>query len=296
MNKPKIKIGCFGEILWDVFPHQELLGGAPLNVALRLHQLGADVHMISAVGDDPLGANALRIISERGMGTEGIQIHKKLSTGAVHISLKEGNASYTFEDPSAWDGIEMNQSLRNRVSQQEALVFGSLALRHPANRIVLNELLVKSAYPVFDINLRPPYTSKEVILEMLPKVQFLKMNEEELGEVSAWLTLPSTDAEKNILKIANRFEIPSICVTRGDQGAILYHSNRFFYHSGFRVKVADTVGAGDSFLAGLLFQLLTKNTPENALRYASALGALVASKEGANGKVSSEEIMALLKA
>ncbi len=294
MIRAKIKICCFGEILWDVFPNKKLLGGAPLNVALRLHKLGADVTMISAVGSDALGGDALEIIQDYGLNTASIQKHQSLPTGAVHVALTEGIASYTFEAPSAWDAIQLDTKVLVSLPKQDAFVFGSLALRHEANRNVLEAFLKKAPFSVFDVNLRPPYVSKDLVLSLLPKANLIKMNEEELAEISTWLGISASEGETQIRALSQHTGVPAICVTRGEHGAVLYNAGRFYHHSGFRVTVADTVGAGDSFLAGLLYGMLQGNSSEESLRLASALGALVASKEGANGEVTSEELRNIL--
>jgi len=277
-----------------MFPNKKLLGGAPLNVALRLHKLGANVTMISAVGTDALGGEALKIIQGYGLNTASIQKHQSLPTGAVNVALTEGVASYMFEEPSAWDAIQLDVKQLDNLSKQDAFVFGSLALRGEANRKVLEAFLEKAPYKVFDVNLRPPYVSKELVLSLLPKANLIKMNEEELVEISTWLGLSTIEGEAQIKALSQRIDVSTICVTRGAHGAVLYDAGRSYHHSGFRVTVADTVGAGDSFLAGLLYELLQGNSTKKSLRYASALGALVASKEGANGEVTSEELQNIL--
>ena len=192
-----------------MFPNKKLLGGAPLNVALRLHKLGANVTMISAVGTDALGGEALKIIQGYGLNTASIQKHQSLPTGAVNVALTEGVASYMFEEPSAWDAIQLDVKQLDNLSKQDAFVFGSLALRGEANRKVLEAFLEKAPYKVFDVNLRPPYVSKELVLSLLPKANLIKMNEEELDGkavrlVTAWNTQDNDiDQLLNTLKNSN---------------------------------------------------------------------------------------------
>jgi fructokinase len=116
------------------------------------------------------------------------------------------------------------------------------------------------------------------------------LNDEELREISRELGSPYNSFEQNIKFIAEKTNSKQVCVTKGEFGAVLYYNNKFYYNSGYFVKVVDTVGAGDSFLASLLIRLLRGKSPQKALNYACAVGALVAGQEGANPKISEKEI------
>jgi fructokinase len=284
------KINCFGEILWDVFPDKELLGGAPLNVAMRLHSLGADVTMISSVGKDELGDKALQEIKDHGLSLSAVHISDDKPTGAVLVSLTNGIASYVIAEDVAWDHIRISKETRVKISKADALVFGSLALRNDHNLKVLNELLKETNYSIFDLNLRQPYYSKDLILDMMLKSNLIKMNDEELDYVCEILNIPGDSLEGRIAKIARTTQTDSICITLGEKGAIFLHNKVVTRHPGYKVKVADTVGAGDSFFAGLIYELLSGSGPKEALTTGCAIGALVASKKGANCRVTSEEI------
>jgi fructokinase len=125
---------------------------------------------------------------------------------------------------------------------------------------------------------------------LMNKADFIKFNDDELYEISTFLDSPFHSLEQNIQFIAETTNTQHICVTKGSHGAVLFYNNRLFYNSGYKINVADTVGAGDSFLAGLLTQLLTGIDPQKAINFACALGALVAQEEGANPKISTEVI------
>lgn len=125
MIKPKIT--CFGEVLWDIFPSQENIGGAPLNVALRLQSFGNDVSMISCVGDDEKGNTLLEYMNQNGLNSMNVQIHDKLQTGKVMVSLNDkGSATYEIQYSSAWDSIELTDEALSLAKQSDAFVFGSL--------------------------------------------------------------------------------------------------------------------------------------------------------------------------
>lgn len=285
------RITCFGEVLWDVFPTHEKIGGAPLNVALRLNSFNHEVYMITAIGKDKRGDALINYITESGLSKAHIQINETLETGAVHVSLNDkGSASYTIEFPRAWDAIQLNDDLKVLVSSSDAFVFGSLVARDNTSKKTLFELIEASQYAIFDLNLRPPHYTKELLIYLMNKADFIKFNDEELYEVSAYLGSKYLSMEQNIRFISEVTNTKHICVTKGNHGAVLWYHNAFYYNSGYLIKVKDTVGAGDSFLASLISQLLNKVNPQDAINFACAVGAMVAQSEGANPKIALKEI------
>jgi fructokinase len=282
---------CFGEVLWDVFPTHKKIGGAPLNVALRMNSLGVETTMISRVGEDENGDDILSFLNSQEVTTDLIQVTKEYKTGAVNVMINEkGNASYDILYPSAWDKIVVTEIMDKVISEADVFVFGSLASRDEVSRNTLLSLLDKAKYKVFDANLRAPYYTTEVLEELMQKADFIKLNDEELREISRELGSPYNSFEQNMKFIAEKTNTKQICVTKGEFGAVLYYNDKFYYNSGYFVKVVDTVGAGDSFLASLIIRLLRGKSPQKALNYACAVGALVAGQEGANPKISEKEI------
>lgn len=285
------KVTCFGEVLWDVFPNHEKIGGAPLNVALRLKSFQHDVTMISAIGDDKRGKMLLDYISKNGVETKYIQILNNLDTGKVLVSLNEkGSATYDIAFPCAWDSIGINNHIKQLVKDSDAFVFGSLVARNSISKNTLFKLLDLSPYNIFDLNLRPPHYSKELLIALMQKAHFIKFNDDELFEVSAYLGSKYLSIEQNIRFISEVTKTEHICVTKGSHGAVLFYNGKLFYNSGYLIKVKDTVGAGDSFLGSLISQLLNNVNPQEAIDFACAVGALVAQSEGANPKLSNEII------
>ena len=293
MSKPP-KIACYGEILWDVFPDQKRLGGAPLNVALRLHSFGAAVTMISAVGKDALGKEALSKIETTALDASFIQKVAK-PTGQVTITLDtKGSASYDIEANAAWDEIKATEEALKAVKQSDALVIGSLAFRESINLSAIEAFIEKSSYIVFDLNLRAPHYDLEIIVGLMEAADMIKLNDEEMELIVIAIGIEGETLADELKQLSAMTETPTICVTMGADGAILYHKGGVHEQVGFPAKVLDTVGAGDSFLATLIYGLLTNETPEDALEVACAVGSLVASKAGANCEVHPEEIDALL--
>ena len=291
----KTNIVCFGEVLFDIFPTHRKIGGAPLNVALRLASLGINAQIISRVGNDDIGKELVAFIQANNVPTDTIQIDETYTTGEVLVQLdKKGSATFTINYPVAWDEIEISADAKKAVKNSDALVFGSLVCRDETSYNTLLSLIKIAKYKIFDVNLRAPFYGIELLNNLMLKSDFIKFNDDELYEISEYLNSPFHSLEQNILFIAKQTKTESICVTKGNHGAVLYYKGIMYYNSGYKINVDDTVGAGDSFLAGLLSKLLTNEKPQKAIDFACALGALVASSEGANPKITNEEIVKLM--
>jgi fructokinase len=296
IKKNNVKAVCFGEVLWDVFPSHKKIGGAPLNVALRMNSFGAATTMISRIGKDEDGNDILSFFKNENLSSDSIQVEEDYKTGVVNVMINEkGNASYDIMYPSSWDKIDLSEEILQKVSESDVFVFGSLICRDEVSRSTLYTLLDKAKYKVMDANLRAPYYTTEVLVELMFKADFIKLNDEELWEISRKLGSPYNSFEQNIKFIAEKTNTKQICVTKGAFGAVLYYNEKFYYNSGYFIKVVDTVGAGDSFLASLLVRLLKGKSPQKSLNYACAIGALVAGEEGANPKISEKLIKDFMK-
>jgi len=286
---------CFGEVLWDVFPTHKKIGGAPLNVALRLQSLGINTKIISKVGEDSNGTRLVNYIQENDVSTDYIQRDATHETGKVTVLLdQDGSATYEINHPVAWDKIEMTPALQGLVSTADVFVFGSLSCRDSVSRTTLYELVKHSKFSVFDVNLRAPNYTNKVLLDLMNVSNFIKFNDEEIIELLEFNKLKCNSLEDNIKAIAKLTNTNQICVTRGPDGAVLYLNSTFYYNNGISVKVIDTVGSGDSFLAALISKLLNKEDPQIAIDYACAIGSLVAGREGANPMISEEDITNML--
>ena len=287
----KTNIVCFGEVLYDVFPTHRKIGGAPLNVALRLASLGVNAQIISRVGNDEIGKELVAFIEANNVATDTIQIDDTYSTGEVLVQLdKKGSATFTINYPAAWDEIEISADAKKAVKNSDALVFGSLVCRDETSYNTLLSLINIAKYKIFDVNLRAPFYTIDILIELMNQADFIKFNDDELFEICAMYNSPFHSLDQNLHFIAEKTNTKQICVTKGSNGAVLYSNKKLFYNSGYKVKVADTVGSGDSFLAGLLYQLFTGNGNQKAIDFACALGAMVAQNEGANPKIQMEEI------
>jgi fructokinase len=278
-----IKAVCFGEVLIDIFPDKERIGGAPLNVSCRLGSLGIQTQLISRVGDDEKGKLVVSFLEDQKIECTNIVKDFKYPTGVVNVRLsKNGSATYDIAYPAAWDKIQVTRENRQAVEAADLFIFGSLVCRDEVSRNSLFKLLPKAKYKVLDFNLRPPHYTREVLSDLLNKVDFIKFNDDELFEIAETLGSPYHSLEQNLWFIAERSTAETICVTKGRHGAVLLKDGKLYYNSGFKIKVEDTVGAGDSFLASLLARLFEGGSVQVALDYACAVGALVAGEKGAN--------------
>ena len=289
------EIVCFGELLWDLFPSGKKVGGAPFNVASSLNSLGAEVHFVSRVGVDPLGVEILEEVKSQGVSTELIQHDSSHETGKVLVHLDEkGVANYEIASDAAWDFIEVQSEAQEKVSQAAAFVYGSLVAR--ANSLkTLKSFLKVAPFRVFDVNLRPPHYNLDILMDLILQADLLKFNDEELYLLAELLGSPFHSMDQHIAFIAQKTNTPIVCVTKGKFGAVLYHRDSWFYNSGFKIRVKDTVGAGDSFLATLVNGLIKAIPLQLALDNACAMGALVAGSDGANPIITEKDLRRFIR-
>ena len=289
------RIVCFGEVLWDVFPTHKKIGGAPLNVALRLRSYGNEVTIISSVGNDKDGSELIKFIKEKGISYKEVQVSDTYKTSCVKVALdNNGSATYDIEFPCAWDYIILHKSSVDIVKNSDAFIYGSLICRNDMSKSTLQELLKFARFKVFDINLRAPHYNMTQLEELMNDADFIKFNDEELIEICEHLNYKYEDIEDAIRFIAKTTRTNNICVTLGGDGALLFKDDNIFKSLGYKVTVKDTVGAGDSFLATLINKLLSNIHPQESLEYACAIGALVASKDGANPNIKTVEVKSLM--
>lgn len=288
------QVACFGEVLWDILPDKKLPGGAPMNVAYHLQKLGVPVAMISATGDDADGDDLRQVMQQLQLDTTFIQKDPAHETGKVYARLAATNEmQYEIVKPVAWDFIQATEDLREIAQTPGYLVFGSLASRNEVSKETLLSLLDGGRTLVLDINLRPPHFTQELVELLLQHCHILKINEAELELIGDWYKLPAS-MEERVRALSRKYDIATIIVTLGDKGAALLMENAFYLHSGYKVTVADTIGSGDAFLAGFLYNRIINTPPAVTLAYACALGALVASYHGGCPAYDPNEILALM--
>ncbi|MBN7816070.1 carbohydrate kinase family protein [Algoriphagus pacificus] len=284
------KVVVFGEMLWDCLPSGPVAGGAPMNVALNLHQLGLNSILISAVGKDEDGEKLLEFLKGFQLPTNLIQQKEEHETSKVLVDDSDPeNMKYTIVSPVAWDFITWNPTMDEAVSSADAFVFGTLGVRNTESLNTLIKLLHHQTLRIFDANLRPPFYDFEIIETLLGFADILKINEDELEIFADYFDLePSVNAVCEYLD--QHFPMDLICVTKGSKGALVYEKGHIIEHPGYKVKVEDSIGAGDAFLSGFIKMYLEDNPPEKTLDFASKLGAFVATKKGGTPKYTQAEV------
>lgn len=295
MNNNIYTAVCFGEILWDVLPDKILPGGAPMNVAYHLNQLGVPSAMISRVGQDDLGRQLLEFITSKNVTGDFVQVDSNHETSRVLAKLDGNSVTYDIIKPVAWDYIEYNRQLQQLISRTPYFIFGSLGARSEVSRQTLFELLEVARHKVLDINLRKPHFDKSTLEHLLRHADVLKLNEDELHLLSGWFGFGGDDKEQ-IIAFQDKFHLNMILTTRGDKGAMVVNDGQLYEHPGFKVTVADTIGSGDSFLAAFLSKFINGTPVVDALKFATGMGAFVATKHGACPVYTPEEVNLALKA
>ncbi|HEX5024572.1 MAG TPA: carbohydrate kinase [Agriterribacter sp.] len=285
---------CFGEVLWDILPAGIKPGGAPMNVAYHLQKLHKNPAIITRIGTDDSGQRLMNIFTEHGVCTDFFQVDDQYETGKVYAQPNEHNeVVYDIVKPVAWDFIEWEDRFRDILADASFFIFGSLAARSATSRYTLFKLLEIAKTKVLDINLRAPHFNRRIVEELLQKADFVKMNQAELELITGWFSNYTT-VEQRLKSIRDKFNISNLVVTMGGDGAFLYMKDKIYRHSGFKVAVADTVGSGDAFLAGLLSCLYEDQKPEDALEFASGLGAFIATQSGGCPKYDIEKVSHLI--
>lgn len=284
MNKP-IVVGM-GEALWDVLPDGKKIGGAPANFAFHAGQAGMDSRVVSAVGKDALGEEALATLEGKGLNIEAVA-RVDFPTGVVNVSLGEqGIPQYDICEGVAWDNIPFTPALANLASQAQAVCWGSLAQRNEVSRKTIFSFL--DAMPsdeerlkVFDINLRQQFYTLEIIEASCRRANVLKINDEELVLVSEMLRLGAGSPEVLCRSLMERYGLSILVLTCGANGSYVFTPVETSYRVTPKVQVADTVGAGDSFTATLVGELLRKTPVGVAHEHAVEVAAYVCTQQGA---------------
>jgi fructokinase len=273
-----------GELLWDLLPTGPRLGGAPFNATAHLRRLGFNAAIVTAVGRDTLGSRARDEVARLGVETELLQVIDR-PTGVVEVRLDlDGDADYRLVSPAAYEAIEpLADAAIDAIGPVDVLVFGTLAQRYPGTTAVTRQLIdaQPGAQRLYDVNLRPGRWTIGLVDDLLRLATVVKLNEAEAAILARELGLPDESLEAFARVTADRFDLRGICVTRGADGAALLLDGRYAEVAGVAVEVADTVGAGDAFAAGLAAGLVFSWPLDRVLELANRLGALVASRDGA---------------
>src|ERR1700749_3150461 len=247
---------CFGEILWDTFDDGKKAGGAPMNVAMHLKQQRVAVSFASRVGNDPSGDELVDFLKKGSLFSELVQRDETFPTCEDTVELdKNQPATYIIPKPVSWDNIQPDPALTQAAGKASAIIYGSLACRDKTTRdTLLNLLDATNAIKIFDVNLRAPHYTLSTIETLTARADVVKMNED---EAKLLIGGSNDDLREQINEFRSKYHSKTICVTRGENGAIVWHDQEFYDSPGCPAAPGgDSVGAGDSFLATFVAGLL----------------------------------------
>jgi fructokinase len=283
-QKSKNIIIGIGEILWDLLPGGKLMGGAPANFVYTVNSLGGESCIVSAVGNDDLGAAIYKRLYNFNLNHTFIQSLKEYPTGRVSVSLDDaGNPAYTIHENVAWDYIQLTHDVKMLATQANAVCFGTLAQRSIISRETIQEFLRltnNNCLHVFDVNLRQSYYNSEDVIESLKHSDIVKLNDEELPVIARMVSVKGTETQM-LLTLLTKFDLKLIALTKGRRGSRLVTQKDDSIVRSPKVKVVDTVGAGDAFTAALVMGMLAELPLVEIHNFANRLAAFVCSQKGA---------------
>lgn len=289
--RKSMKVLSFGEILFDIIEGEHYLGGAPLNFAAHLAQLGANSSIYSRVGNDDLGKLSLQQIREFGVKTEFVQLDERHPTGTVPVEFRKGQPSYTIIDQVAYDYIQFEGNfLWNAETAFDVLYFGTLVQRNDESRDTLQQLIKRKKFKhiFYDVNLRQNCYTPVIIRNSLKSCTILKLNDDEVNVLSNLFYSQTLSIEDFTEQVSLDYNILLIIVTAGEKGCYIFEDQQLHFIAGYAAKVVDTVGAGDSFSAAFIYYYFREKNALQAADIANRLGAFVASSRGPLPAYSSE--------
>jgi fructokinase len=247
------------------------------------------------VGDDELGQNFIRELSQRGMSTEFVVATACFPTGTVNVELDAGKPTYQISENVAWDHLEFTDAWRGLATRASAVCFGTLAQRSPKSRSTIQQFLKNSpqALKVCDLNLRQHYFTAEIMHSSLAAADVVKLNEEELVTINKALDeqLLNQDLDEQIETLIRQFDLKLLALTRGKAGTLLYTASEKVCGAKAeypRKLNADDVGAGDACCAAIVVGMLLGKPLQDIANLANRVGAYVASQPGATPVLPSE--------
>lgn len=286
-----MRILSFGEILFDIIEGEYYLGGAPLNFAAHLAQMGETSYIFSKLGKDGLGQKALDKIAQIGVKSDFVQLDEQYPTGTVPVEFRNGQPDYTILTDVAYDFINFQESEASLSSLEfDVIYYGTLAQRNPMSQKALQLLISSKKFKhiFYDINLRKNCYTPSIIQQSLQRCTILKLNDDEIATVGNLLYGKEFTMEEFARLISKDFQIGVIVITAGARGCYVYAKGELHFLKSYPTQVIDTVGAGDAFSAAFVRDYIRHNDPVQAADLGNKLGAYVAGSRGPTPAYSSE--------
>jgi fructokinase len=293
------KIVAFGELVWDIFGDGKVLGGGPANFIYRINSFGDKGYLLSRVGNDEYGHEALEQMEALGISSDNVQIDNVFPTGTVDVKIDaDGRPDYHIVRDVAFDHIEFTAEALKLVKDADCLCFGTLVQRYGISKNTLRELINEAPKPIkfLDLKLRKDCYNRNIIENSLRFANILRLKENELYSLKNELGLFEFESKAIASELINEFELDLILVTRGKAGAFaIDRNNNFFEDSGYYIDLVDTVGSGVAFSAGFMHYFLAGKGVEESLKFGNASGALTSATHGATFPIKKAEVLEFIK-
>lgn len=294
-----IQIVAFGEVVWDILPSGKVLGGTPLNLVFRCNSFNGQGFLLSRVGDDDFGNEAIEKLKELNISDDNVQMDSEFPTGTVHISFEDNyNPRYIVTPEVAFDHIEFSAEALKLVRNADCLFYGLLPQRFGISKNTLRELINESpdSLHFFDLKLFEHFFNIKVVENLLERSNIVRIKEKEIGFLSAQLGLNTDDLSDFSAKLSAKYKIDIILVTRGQNGVFAYHHKKgAFYDPGYNIESIDNVGSGMAFSAGFILYYLNRKSIQQALNFGNAAGALNTTKRGATSYFNKKDVLDFMK-
>lgn len=278
----KIQVTAIGEILFDVYPGNKTLGGAPFNFLYHVWKLTGNGNLISRIGNDTEGDEIIHFLNERGFNTGYIQKDQTRATGTVHVKLDKNKVpDFKIKKNRAYDFIELNTGLSELAVRSDLFYFGSLAQRNVTSRNTIQSLAAKARKVLCDLNIRQRFYDREIIRHSLLKSNVVKLNVDELKLVADFLLEGKSDMQLTAQNLLNKYDLDLLCITLGEEGALLFDGNKLSHHKAKAENIVDTVGAGDAYAAMMSIGYLHSWETGKINQYAAEFAAEVCKIAGA---------------
>ena len=294
------KIVAFGELLWDILPNGKILGGTPSNMVFRCNSFGEEGFLLSRVGNDKLGHEALKRLKELGISDENVQIDYEFPTGTVYITFDDkGDPIYNVTLDVAFDHIEFSSEALKLARKADCLFFGLLPQRFGISKNTIRELINESpdSLKFFDLKLFEHFFDVQVIEFLLKHSNIVRIKEKEIAFLSEKLDLNNdTGMEDFCSQVVKKYNLDLVMVTRGQNGVFAYHKEKgAFCNEGYRINIKDNIGSGMALSAGFLHYYLNGKSIGEAINFGNAAGAVNTSKRGATAFFNKEDVIQVMK-
>jgi fructokinase len=288
-----------GEVLWDLYPDEQYLGGAPANATIHASQLGAHGVVVSGVGQDRLGDELFSALYKKGIDTKYIQKNPDLPTGTVLVQLdKDRNPQFTCSKNVAFDYLQWNGEFDPLIKNADAVLVGTLAQRNPVSRQTIQTFLERASdcVIVFDVNFRGWDESVETVVEeTLIHTDLLKMNVTELHDLQNAFGKTDRSVPVFLSWLIETYDLKLAVLSLGQRGCLISDGEKNVISPGVKIYPVDTTGCGDAFVAGVVMKSLEGCSLEETAEFANYLGAFVATKQGAVPDYSLDEFTAFMQ-